>query len=115
MTTIFEKVYAALNGITPAVAFGQDTYLSTGELPDQYLVYSLVTSPPEQHANNAETERSYRIQVSIYSRTGLVTIPNVDAAMVAAGFIKGPWRNLPYDPDTGHFGLAKDYIYQLSN
>jgi len=110
MTTIFEQAADALE--TLSVPYGQDTYLAAdGSLPDTYLVYAMVDGVPAQHADDAETEREYRIQVSLYSRDGLVSLPDVDAAMTAAGFTRGPERNLPYNPDTGHFGLAKDYFY----
>jgi hypothetical protein len=35
----------------------------------------------------------------------------VDTAMLAAGFEKGRERQLPQDPATGHYGLAKEYNY----
>jgi hypothetical protein len=59
----------------------------------------------------SETQRTYRVQVSIYARGGLVALPNVDAAMLAQGFTKGPERQIPYDQETRHFGLAKDYFF----
>lgn len=111
MTTIYERVNNALNTISPAVAFAMAPYKSTTDLPDQYLAYQEITSVPEQHADDAETERSYTIQVSIFSRAGLVSLPNVDAAMLAAGFVKSTERQLPQDQATGHYGLAVDYVY----
>ncbi|MGA2488783.1 MAG: hypothetical protein ABSF99_01155 [Anaerolineales bacterium] len=111
MTTIFEATATAL--ATLHIPYGMNNYLSTGELPDQYIVYTVVTGVPAQHADNAETKRTYRVQVTIYSRGGLVSIPDVDAAMLAAGFTKGPERQLPGDPETGHYSLAKDYFYLM--
>lgn len=113
MTTIFEMVEAALNTFTPPVPFAQDIFL--GELPDTYLVYSLVDDVASQFADNEETERLHRIQVSQYSRDGLVGLPDVDGAMKAAGFKKSNRIKLPYDPDTGHFGLATDYTILLNS
>lgn len=110
MTTIYEKVEAALD--TLGVPYGMSTYLSDAELPDVYLVYSMISGVGTLHADDGEMERAYRIQLSIYSRSGLVGLPNVDAAMLAAGFTKGPERDLPFDPETGHFGLGKDYFRQ---
>lgn len=109
MTTIFETVKSALD--TLGVSYGMGTYLTTGDLPDTYLVYTLIDGIPAQSADDAETERRYRVQVSIYARGGLVSIPNVDTAMLAKGFTKGPERELPYDDATGHYGLAKDYYF----
>jgi Cu/Ag efflux pump CusA len=112
MTSIFERVSNALAALTPAVPYGLAPYLSAdGTLPDTFLAYQLVASPPEQHADDAETERSYLIQVSIYSRSGLSSLPDVDGVMTAAGFQKGNSRQLLKDPETGHFGLAKEYRY----
>jgi hypothetical protein len=109
MTTIFERVETALATISPAVSFSLAPY--KGTLPDTYIVHQLITSPPEAHADNAESERSYLVQVSIYSKAGLAALPDVDAAMTAAGFQVGDYRQLPQDPQTGHYGLAKDYVY----
>lgn len=113
MTTIYERTATALGTISPAIPYALDVYLtqSGGDLPDTFLVYSLITGDPVAHADNAETHRSYLIQISIFSRAGLVSIPDVNTAMIAAGFIKSSERQLPYDPETRHFGLAKDFIY----
>jgi hypothetical protein len=110
MTTIFEAVATALDSVT-GVPYGMDTYMSTEELPDQYMVYNLIDGVAGQHADDAETLRAYRVQINIYDRAGLADLPDVDAAMLAAGFTKGPERPLPYNAGTGHYGLAKDYFY----
>jgi hypothetical protein len=110
MPTIFEITNDALE--TLSVPFAMDIFLAVdGVLPDLFLVYQLVAGVPEQHADNAETERSYLMQVNIMSRSGLAVLPNVDAAMTAAGYTKGPERQLPRDPETRHFILSKDYYY----
>jgi hypothetical protein len=111
MTTIFERVSTALATLSPAVPYALSPYKSTTTLPDQYISYQLIYSLLEQSADDAETERSYLIQVSIFSRTGLVSIPDVDTAMNAAGFHKRRERQFPQDPQTGHYGLAKEYIF----
>lgn len=111
MTTIFERVKTALDTLSPAVPYALDVYESSAALPDKFMVYSLITSNPEQHADDAETHRGYIVQISIFSRAGLVSLPNVDAAMLAAGFFKSNERQLPKDQTTGHYGLAKDYTY----
>jgi aminoglycoside phosphotransferase (APT) family kinase protein len=108
MTTIFEQAADALD--TLSVPYGMGTYLCDGKLPDQYMTYTLVSGVPAQHADDAETQRSHRVQVSIFDRNGLADLPDVDAAMLAAGFEKGPERQLPRDDESGHYGLAKDYF-----
>src|SRR5512138_1019903 len=113
MTTIFERVKTALDSLNPAVAYGMSVYQTEGstDLPDTFIVYTVVSGVKEQSADNAETYRTYRVQLSVYSRSGLVSLPDVDTAMLAQGFTKGPERQLPYDAETHHFGLAKDYFY----
>jgi|SRR3990172_6730946 len=110
MTTIFERVKTALTTISPAVPFSLAPY-KAGTLPDTFLAYQLIVSVPEQNADDAEIERSHLIQVSVYSKAGLVSLPDVDTVMLAAGFEKGRERQLPQDPETGHYGLAKEYIF----
>jgi len=113
MTTIHERVKAALDTLSPAIPYALGQYLtSTGaDLPDTFITYIEVSGVPEQHADNVETLRIYRVQVSIYARAGLVSLPDVDTAMLAAGFTRGPERQLAYDKETRHFGLAKDDFY----
>ena len=108
MTDIFETTKAALD--TLSVPYGMGTYLCDGDLPVQYMTYTLVDGVPTQHADDAETHRTYRVQVSLFDRNGLADLPDVDAAMLAAGFTKGPERQLPRDPESGHYCLAKDYF-----
>jgi hypothetical protein len=109
--TIFEIVEDALSTLNPAVPFALHPYESLTAMPDTYITYQLPDSTPEQHADNVETARSYLVQIDVWDVTGLVTLPNVDAAMTAAGFQKGRQRQLPKDKQTGHHGLALDYIY----
>jgi hypothetical protein len=113
MATIFERVSTALSSLSPSIpnALGQYLSASGAELPDMFIVYSLISGAPEQHADDAETLRTYEVQISIFARGGLIALPSVDAAMLAQGFAKGPERQLPYDRETRHFGLAKDYYY----
>jgi hypothetical protein len=109
MTTVFERVKSAMDTLSPAVPHALAPY--EGTLPDLYITYQLTDDSPEQHADDIETARSSEIQISIWSRAGLVSLPNVDAAMVAAGFVYRNGRQLPKDQSTGHYGLAKNYIY----
>jgi hypothetical protein len=83
-------------------------------LPATYIVGSLISDVPEQHADNDETAKFLRIQLSIYSTGGLVNLPNTDAAMKSAGFKRGPARELPYDRETGHYGMAREYTILLN-
>jgi len=109
MTTIFERVKTALGTLSPAVPNAQKPFLAVGALPDVYIDYQLIDGSPESHFDNREATRDYLVQVSIWSRAGLANLPNVDGAMTAAGFMPGDERELP-KAETGHFGLAKDYV-----
>lgn len=111
--SIWERVQAALGGLDPAVPFGANVFVTeTGTpLPDLFLVYFLVSSPSEQQADDGETGRSWRVQVSHYCRQGLADLPDVVGVMVGAGFARGPERELPYDRVTRHFGLAQEFVY----
>src|SRR5574340_829954 len=110
MTTIYERTATALSTLTPSIPYALDVYLKSdsGELPDTYIAYSLIDGSPIQSADGNETLREYVMQISIFSRAGLASLPNVDAAMKAAGFVKGSERQLPRDAETRHFGLARD-------
>ncbi len=111
MTTVFERVNNALATLSPSIAFALKPIEFIGAMPATFIEYELIQSPREQSADNIETERSYQVQVSIWDTTGLVTLPNVDAAMSAAGFQKGNERQLAKDQQTGHYGIAKDFTY----
>jgi hypothetical protein len=109
MTSIFKRVDDAMETLSPTVAYALAPYLGT--LPDTFITYQLIDGTPEQNADNAETLRVYRVQVSICSKSGLDSLPNVDTAMTAAGFEKSTERQLPKAEDSGHYILAKDYVY----
>lgn len=109
--TIFERVDAALATLGTPYACQVYKPASDGSLPPTFLVYFLVSSAAQQHADDGETLRSNIIQVSTYSRSGLVGLPNVDAAMKADGFIPAAKVQMPYDRETGYHGLAQDYEF----
>ena len=116
MTTIFERVKTALDTLAPVSnAMGRMLTAGGGVLPDTFLVYSLITGNPALHLDDQEAAREYTVQVTIFSRAGLVSLPNVDGAMIAAGFTRGAERPLPLDIQSGHYGLAKDYHYYEEN
>lgn len=111
MTTIFELVETAI--ATLSVPYANQIYLvqSGATLPDQFIVFFLVSSSPAQQADDAEKLRGNRVQVSVFDRTGLQSLPDVDAAMVAAGFKRSAKNQLPYNQETRHFALAFEYTY----
>lgn len=109
--TIWQITHAALAGL--GVPIAQSVYISdvSGQLPNLFVTYKLISSPVVQEADNIVTERRYRMQVSTYSRTGMTDMPDVRAAMLAADFIEGPFVELPYDEKTRHYGLAQDFFF----
>ena len=111
MTTIFERVKTALDTLAP-VPNAMDIFLTTsGDLPDTFLVYKLVVGNGALHLDDQEAARESLMQVSIFNRSGLAVLPNVNAAMLAAGFTLGSERPLPKDPQSGHYHLVKEYHY----
>ena len=109
--TIWARVKTALTSLSIPMAANTMVTCTGTQLPDTNLVYQLISSPQEQAADDRETLRSYRMQVSYYSRAGLTNLPDISGAMVAAGFTRGPIRELPYNPTTRHFGLAMEFVF----
>lgn len=109
--TIWERVKAALTALSVPMAANQYLTETPDDLPEQFVVYQMISDPPRQHADNAEQSRLYRVQVTIYDRAGLGDTPDIEGAMLAAGFTRGPSLELPYNRQTRHYGLVKDFFY----
>lgn len=109
--SIWSITLAALTGLGKPLAANRYIPASGSALPAEYIVYFLVDSVPQEAADDVETLRSYRIQVSYYSTTGLAGLPGISAAMVAAGFVKDAIVELPFNPETGHYGLSMEFVY----
>lgn len=109
--TIWERTDSALSQLGVPYAASK-LQIGTGEdYPDLFMVYFSLPSTPDQYADDRETLRSYMMQVNIFSRDGLINLPDVDGAMIAAGFTKGREIEIPLDEETGHFGLGTEYNY----
>lgn len=112
MSTIWETTYSALSGLGVPVA--ADQYLAStpaANLPDTFMTYQVINLLPVEHADNEITISEETVQVSIYSRAGLVGLPDVIGAMISAGFMFSSGRELDYDPDGRHYGIAFDFDY----
>jgi hypothetical protein len=107
---ILERTKTALAVLAP-IPVVMDRYLSGAVLPDTYIVYDLVVSNPSLHLDDDESGRSNLVQVTVFNRSGLSGLPDIDAAMTAAGFTKSAKRPLDVDAQNGHYGLAQDYYY----
>jgi hypothetical protein len=114
MTDIYELTATAI--ATLGEEHAADAYVTDEgvAIPDLYIVYTEVTGTPRQHADDAETERFYRMQVSIFCRDGLVGLPDVERAMIAQGFNYAGDIKIPYNDETRHFGLAKDFTILIN-
>lgn len=111
MIDIWSIIKTALTGLGLAMAANRYLTATPNDLPDTFLVYQVIGDPPAQHADNAETLRRYRVQVSYYSRSGLSGMPNIEGAMLAAGFTRLPGREMPYNQDTRHYGYVLEFYY----
>lgn len=109
--SIWSTVQTALTPLAIPMAANMYLTATPDDLPDVYLVYFLVSSPSEQHMDDKESLRSYRMQVSVYSRSGLGNLPDVNGRMILAGFMAGPKTELPYNQQTRHYGLALEYYF----
>lgn len=107
--TIWEQVEAALTPLGLPLAANAMILASEAARPDVYIVYFQLPSVPTLHADNKELERNHSVQVTYYDRAGLAGMPDIQGAMAAAGFKAGSQRELPYNPQTRHFGWAMDY------
>ena len=116
--TIWERVKTALTTLTIPVSEGINLQATGSTLPTQkpaeFVVYSLVSAPPEQFGDDEITMRSYRVQVSYYSLIGLTGMPDIKALMTVAGFSCGPITEIPYDQSAGYYGVALEFVYTES-
>ena len=112
--SIYDLVDGALAGLGVPYAAGQFlTESPSAPLPDLFLVSTVVSDVSEQTADDEEQLRFYRVQIAVFCRNGLAGLPDVDTAMKVAGFKKSSGREIPFDRDTGHYGLAQDYTILL--
>lgn len=81
-------------------------------LPETLVTYQIIDQPNGAHADNRPGSTIHRIQVAMYSKRPALT-QGADAAIKAvllpAGFLRVTGRDLPYAPDTGHYGYTSDY------
>lgn len=109
--TIWQTVNSALAGLGIRTANNR-LVLKTGEkLPDQYLTFQLISAGPEAHIDDHETARSYLVQLNLWSRSGFESFPDVETAMLAAGFYFQAERDMDYNENTSHYGQSKDFLF----
>ncbi|MGI6260025.1 MAG: hypothetical protein ACOYKC_09235 [Anaerolineaceae bacterium] len=110
---IWERVEAALAGIGMEIPVANNRLiLNTGEdWPDRYIVYQVISSSSERHVDDREIERSHLVQVNMWSKNGFLNFPDVEGAMLSAGFSYDAGRDMEYDNETGHYGRSEDYLF----
>jgi hypothetical protein len=84
------------------------------QLPDRFITYFLVDDEGKTWADGEETSHEPRMQVSFYTRKKsdmLTVLDEIEQAIVAAGFTRGPVGHIPYQPDTGHYGWRRDFYF----
>jgi hypothetical protein len=109
--TIWERIKTALVPMGLPVAPGVLKPAAGGAYPERYLVYQVISAPSKEFADNREFKRLYLVQVNIWSKNGFSGFPNVEGAMLAAGFTYADGRDLPQSSDTGHYGQGIDFNY----
>lgn len=109
---IWKLTKDALSGLGVTAAAGAFLQATPGkDLPDTYMTYQLIDMSPVAFADDEETLRSELVQVSVWSRAGLGGLPDVIGAMKRAGFMFSGGRELEYDAEGRHFGIAFDFEY----
>jgi hypothetical protein len=84
------------------------------ELPETFVTYQLIDSPPTGHADNAPTGISYRMQITLYSTSPTIkqgADAAIKAVMLPAKFMRVSGRDLPYSSATGHYAFTSDYRF----
>lgn len=110
---IYALVKTALSDLGVPVSAGIFRPADGANLPDTYICYFLITNTGEEYAEDGEISDLALIQVSVFTKAGLYQLPNVKAAMKAAGFTFEANRELDYSEQTGHYGMAFDFYYLL--
>lgn len=108
---IFLRMQSALSTLGIPCVANHNLLATAGDLPDVFAVYSLVSSMAQNHADDTEQNRFYRVQVAIYSNIGLGDLPDVETPMLAAGFMRGPERPAPEESNSNYFGIIKEFTF----
>ena len=86
----------------------------TDQLPDSYLVYFLVDDPVDSVFDGMARTHQPRVQVGFFfrdTRQELAVPDKIVKAFQNAGFGVGGAGQIPYQPDTGHYGWRRDFYY----
>ena len=110
MTTIWQRVFDALGSLGVPVEKTKLVLETGAQKPEQYITYQVITTTPEGFADNREILRSHLVQLNLWSIDGFESFPDVEAAMLAAGFLFQGERDMDME-ETGHYGQSKDFLF----
>jgi hypothetical protein len=112
MPTIWARVNSALSGLGVRTANGRLILKTKNDpWPDQYITFQVIAAAPEEHVDDHEIGRAHLVQLNMWSRNGFESFPNVEDAMLTAGFLFQAERDMDYNENTGHYGQSKDFLY----
>ncbi|NJD02030.1 MAG: hypothetical protein FIA99_05420 [Ruminiclostridium sp.] len=113
MSNIYKRVCDALEPLGYPVR-EQGSYAKDEDQPETHITYQLIDAPNNSHADNSPTSTTPRMQLALYSRRP-ATKQDADrlfkSVMLPAGFMRAGGRDLPFNPETGHYGYTSDYKY----
>lgn len=102
------RVFDALKALGVPVARGR--LKTSGSYPVEYLVFQVISVPPEAHADDQEKARGYLVQVNHFSQSDFALEPQIESAMIGAGFRYAAGRELG-EQETGHAGYSSDFYF----
>lgn len=95
--------YAAMRYIPPG---GVET------LPDEYIVYDMISDPNNAHYSNRPVSTDYRIQFDYMAREQyrMAEIPpKIEDLLIEAGFLMQGNARIRFDDKSGHWYWQKDF------
>lgn len=110
MTTIWARVRDALSGLGVPVEKDVLVTQTKEAIPAQYITFQEIAAAPEAHVDDREISRSHLVQLNLWSIDGFESFPDVEAAMLAAGFLFQGERDMDME-ETGHYGQSKDFLF----
>lgn len=114
MSNVYEIAENAVSGLGYPYAREHYEPDSSGQLPESYITYDLITSRGATWADGRETSQQHRIRFNFFTTHAdlLKTVPGIiHDAVIAAGFTGGQWRDYRYDKKTSHEGVHSDFYY----
>lgn len=110
MTTIWARVRDALSGLGVPVEKDVLVLESEAAVPARYITFQEIAAAPKAHVDDREISRAHLVQLSLWSIEGFESFPDVEAAMLAAGFLFQGERDMDME-ETGHYGQSKDFLF----